>query len=424
MGVRIMALFMALAILVGMTPDRQENKEYLNTFETIWKKVNETYFDPAFGGLNWKDVHNRYRPQVSAVRNDEEFYRLINAMLWELKVSHANLVPPGTFALYEPLVFAEGSPGIDLRLLGGKAVITSVKPGSPARQAGLSPGYVIQAVDGIPVEQIVQESKSRPSPPSNSRAQIARATKAVLGRVFGAPGTEVSIAYSDKAGEKKERRIARAKRPGTAVGPKGMFFFALDFEARRLDSGIGYIRLNTLQPQYAAQISKAVQSMGNLRGLIIDLRGNSGGEIERMPDLFLKERALLYLRKTREGETKLFFNPADSVYKGPLVLLINALSGSASELLAAGLQAIGRAVVVGEQSPGSVMESDTMIFPNGAVFMYPVAQLSTPDGTVLEGHGVVPDVEAGLDRETLLKGIDSQLDAAVRYIKEETQGQK
>ncbi len=424
MGLRIMVLFMALAILVGMTPASQENKEYLNTFETIWKKVNEIYFDPAFGGLNWKNVYERCRPQIATARNDEEFYLLINMMLWELKVSHANLVPPGTFALYEPLVFAEGSPGIDVRLLDGKAVITSVKTGSPAHQAGLSPGYMIQAIDDVPVEQIIREAESRPSPPSNSRAQIARATKAVLGRIYGAPGTEVSFAYTDEEGEKKEQKIARVKRPGAAVGPRGMFFFALEFEARRLDSGIGYIRLNTLQPQYASQISKAVQSMADLRGIIFDLRGNSGGEIERMPDLFLTERALLYLRKTREGETKVFFDPADNVYKGPLVLLVDALSGSASELFAAGLQATGRAVVVGEQSPGSVMESDTMIFPNGAVFMYPVAQLSTPDGTVLEGHGVVPDIEAGLDREMLLEGIDSQLDSAIRYIKEETQKQK
>jgi C-terminal processing protease CtpA/Prc len=54
--------------------------------------------------------------------------------------------------------------------------------------------------------------------------------------------------------------------------------------------------------------------------------------------------------------------------------------------------------------------------PNGAIFMYPVAQLATPDGTVLEGHGVVPNIEVGLDRDLLLKGIDSQLEAAKAYM--------
>jgi len=120
-------------------------------------------------------------------------------------------------------------------------------------------------------------------------------------------------------------------------------------------------------------------------------------------------------------ETKAFFDPADKVYRGPLVLLIDEMSGSASEMFAACLQAIGRAVVVGERSPGSVIESDVMIFPSGATFMYPVALICTPDGTVLEGHGVVPDIEIGLDREMLLKGIDSQLDSAIRYIEKEIQ---
>jgi C-terminal processing protease CtpA/Prc len=51
--------------------------------------------------------------------------------------------------------------------------------------------------------------------------------------------------------------------------------------------------------------------------------------------------------------------------------------------------------------------------------MYPVAQLATPDGTVLEGHGVVPDLEVRLEREMLLKGVDSQINSAIRYIEKE-----
>ncbi|MFC2156846.1 S41 family peptidase [Acidobacteriota bacterium] len=421
MRVKIIVLFIALAIIVGLTQCRSENTEYLNTFEIVWKKVNETYFDPTFGGLNWKDIHDQYKPQIASVKKDEEFYRLINNMLWELNVSHANLVPPGSIALYEPHVFAEGSAGLDIRLLNEEAVITSVKPESPAHKAGLRPGYVIQAIDDISVEQIIREAEQRKPPPSNSSSRIAKITKAILGRIFGAPGTEVSIVYADEGGEKREQKILRTKRSGVTVGPNGMFFFAIEFEARRLDNGIGYIRSNTLQPQLTVQISNAIKSMENVRGIIFDLRGNSGGEIENMPDLFLRERAFLYLTRSRSGEKKVFFDPADDCFKGPLVLLVDPTSGSASELFAASLQAMGRAVVVGERSPGSVMEMDNMIFPNGAIFMYPVAQLRMPEGTVLEGHGVVPDIEVGLDREMLLKGIDSQLDSAIRYIEKEIQ---
>jgi len=186
MRLRIIVLFIALAILFELTPCRSENKEYLSTFEIVWKKVNETYFDQTFGGLNWKDIHDRYQPQITAAKKDEEFYRLINKMLWELKVSHAYLVPPGSWALFEPLVFAEGSAGIDIRLLNGEAVITSVKPESPAHKAGLCPGYVIQAIDDISVEQIVQEAELIMPPPFNSRGRIARVTKAILSRIYGA----------------------------------------------------------------------------------------------------------------------------------------------------------------------------------------------------------------------------------------------
>lgn len=413
---RIIALFVALVILVELTPCKSQNNQYLSTFEMVWNKVNVTYYDSTFGGLNWKDVHDRYQPQITAAVKDEEFYRLINKMLWELKVSHANLVPPGSLAIYEPCTFAEGSPGIDIRLLNGLAVITSVKPESPADSAGFGPGYVIQAIDKIPIEQIVREAELRLSPPYNSRGRIAKITKAILGRIYGAPGTEVSIAYSDEKGAKSEKKMMRTKRSGVALGPKGTFFLAVEFEAKRLDNGIGYIRVNTFQPPLATQISNAIKSLGNVPAIIFDLRGNSGGEIEKMPDLFLTERALLHLNRARSGETKVFVDPAVDAFKGPLVLLIDPLSGSASELFAADLQAIGRAVVVGERSPGSVMESDVMIFPNGALFMYPVAQMATPNGTVLEGHGVVPDIEVGLDREMLLKGIDSQLESALTYI--------
>jgi carboxyl-terminal processing protease len=207
MRLRIAVLLVALGILVEVMPCRGQNKEYLSTFEIVWNKVNETYYDPAFGGLNWKDVHDRYQPQIAAARKDEEFYRLINRMLWELKVSHANIVPPGSFALYEPLVFAEGSPGLDIRLLDGAALMTSVKPESPAHKAGLRPGYVIQAIDGIPVDEIVREAEQWMSPPNNSRGRIARITKRILSRIYGAPGTEVSIAYSDEGGRKVRRKF-------------------------------------------------------------------------------------------------------------------------------------------------------------------------------------------------------------------------
>jgi C-terminal processing protease CtpA/Prc len=156
------SLFFLMASCRGQTLDRQA------TFEMVWNKVNGTFFDTTFGGLDWNNAHDRYLPRTTAAGSDDEFYRLVNTMLWELNVSHANLIPPGLLARRKPLVCAEGSPGIDIRMIYGLAVVTSVRPGSPAENQGLRRGYVIEVVDGIPVERIVHESL----PSDGSRAPL------------------------------------------------------------------------------------------------------------------------------------------------------------------------------------------------------------------------------------------------------------
>jgi C-terminal processing protease CtpA/Prc len=85
------------------------------------------------------------------------------------------------------------------------------------------------------------------------------------------------------------------------------------------------------------------------------------------------------------------------------------------------MQAVGRAVIIGERSPGGTTAMNVKTLPNGASLGYPVAQLLTPDGTVLEGYGVIPDIAVTLDHSQLLEGIDTQLEAGINYILETTQ---
>ena len=80
------------------------------------------------------------------------------------------------------------------------------------------------------------------------------------------------------------------------------------------------------------------------------------------------------------------------------------------------MQSIGRAEIIGDRSSGSVGPSDVKKLPNGASLMYLEAQSLTPDGTVLEGRGVIPDIKASLDRAALLKGMDTQIERAKQYL--------
>ncbi|MFQ5752602.1 MAG: S41 family peptidase, partial [bacterium] len=101
---------------------------------------------------------------------------------------------------------------------------------------------------------------------------------------------------------------------------------------------------------------------------------------------------------------------------GNLVILVDELSGSSSEEFAGGMQAIGRATIIGQQTPGKVLTMEVVPLPERALFVYPNAQTLTAGNEVLEGVGVIPDIEVGLDKEALLKGKDNQLEKAVEYL--------
>ena len=182
----------------------------MQSFETVWQTINDKYFDPNFGGLDWSEVHDRYQPQITAAQNEGEYYLLINKMLLELNVSHIGVVPPDDLRQIAPILSAEGSIGIDIRMIEDNAVITSVKSDSPGAQAGLRPGYIIKGIDGIKIEQITDlkhindieyqnidketyKNLKFLAPPYNERNRNKQFTNAVRKKIYGLPDSMVSI---------------------------------------------------------------------------------------------------------------------------------------------------------------------------------------------------------------------------------------
>lgn len=419
MKLKLITVLALLAMLLGLAAcdsesGRSENEAYLENFEVVWQTVNDRYFDPSFGGLDWDEVHDRYRPLIAAAESDGEFYWIMNEMVFELSVSHLGVAPADQLA---PSLSAEGSIGIDVRLLGDDAVITSVEPGSPGGEAGLQPGFVIQSIDSVSIEEI--RSSAFLTPPFNSRNQSLNVINGIMGRLDGPPGTTVSVTYLDERGEAHEQRIVRAQRSGevSSIG-EGLPPFFIDFEATRLDGNIRYIRFNAFIPPVDEKFTDAIESMGDAVGLIIDIRGNDGGVWpvrKLLAERLVDERVLAWRYRSRDDSTGVYLDPAETVYEGPVVVLIDGASESSAEEFAGALQAIDRAVIVGERSPGRVLVADFMEL-SGAILVYPTEQTITADGTVLEGHGVVPDIPVGLDRDLLLQGVDSQLETAIEYI--------
>jgi hypothetical protein len=159
--------------------------------------------------VDWQATREHYEPLVARAENDQEFYRLLNQMLWELEVSHAAVGPVAMWSAVEPAIWMAGKTGLDVRLLEGEVVITRAEPGSPAEQGGLRPSFVLERVGSFPVEQIVAEAESERSPPYNEAGRIDHLTRAILAQINGPPDTCVTLTWRDEMDETHERCVER-----------------------------------------------------------------------------------------------------------------------------------------------------------------------------------------------------------------------
>ncbi len=387
--------------------------------DTIWQTVNAVHYDSTFGGVDWQAVHARYRARLGSLRADRDFIRLMNQMLQELGLSHYAVFRTEERAAAGSPLLSEGCLGLDTRWLAREAVICSVRPGYPAALAGLRPGFVIDRVDDVPVSRLIEDAAADLPPHLNERGRLNTVADAIAGRFFGPVGTAVKLGYRDAADAEHEVTLEMKARTGKTILADDYPPFYVDFTARRLPGDIGYISFSGFLPPIDEQFIAAIDSMTGLRGLILDIRGNPGGSHEvgeAIAGKLVREETPFSIFRHRAGTEQVVLQPNPPTYDGPVVILLDVMNGSASERFSACMQSIGRALVIGERSPGLVGPSEIKPLPNGASFMYLIAQSLTPGGTVLEGHGVIPDIPAGLDRQSLLAGVDAQLQRAIAAI--------
>src|SRR5262245_8296103 len=380
------------------------------SFDIVWKTVKEKHFDPQLGGVDWDAVREKYLPRIGEVKTDIEFYDLLQQMLSELHESHFAIYPPEALPDDDTREPSLGTVGADLRIIDGLAVITRIQPGSPAARAGLATGFIVEAIDGTATAQIIERASKASA---TEGIKTIRQTRSVLGRLNGNPGTSVEVTYTGKPGARGVARITREKLTGEMSARMGNFppqYVELD--SRTVQDGIGYIRFNIFVMSIMDRLRSAIRSEHDAAGIIIDLRGNPGGVGQMscgLAGMLGSTETSLGTMRMRAGFQNFAVFPQSGAYLGPVVVIIDEMSASTSEIFAGGMQSLGRATVVGRRSAGAALPSILEKLPTGAVFQYAIGDFRTPKGALIEGRGVTPHIEVNLSREALLSGKDPQL---------------
>ncbi len=124
---------------------RQAN---IDSFEHVWKTVRDQHWDPKLGGVDWSAVHDELLPKVEKAKSIEQAREVISDMLSRLHQTHFGIFPGEVYKEFDSPGASDGEPGIDVRVLDGRAIVTSVTSDSPAAARGVKPGWEILRVDG------------------------------------------------------------------------------------------------------------------------------------------------------------------------------------------------------------------------------------------------------------------------------------
>ncbi|MDO4765201.1 MAG: S41 family peptidase [Eubacteriales bacterium] len=289
-----------------------------------------------------------------------------------------------------------GAPLVRDKQTNALTIISPYK-GSPAEKSGIRTGDVIIAVDGEEISSIEVE-------------EIAR-------RIRGEKGTTVVLTIQRKVEERVEVKDISIVRD-TIIIPT--------IEAKMLPDEIGYIAIFGFDEPTGEQFKKEIDHFRqkNIKGLVIDLRGNPGGYLQIAQEIAdeIMLNGLVVSVKDKHGNTTEYkaTNPAE--LKVPIAVLVDKGSASASEILAGALKDHNLATVVGTTTFGKGLVQNTMPFLDGSALKITIAKYYTPSGEYIHGKGIDPDIAVELkelseeDKKNPDK-MDNQLQKAWEVVK-------
>lgn len=351
----------------AVTDTRQVPLEEIRRYVTVFNAVRAAYVEP--------------------VSDRELMQSAIRGLLLELDPHSSYLDAELAQELEEQSRGAYEGIGVEVQTLKDK-VLRVIAPieGSPAAEAGVRPGDLIVSVNGEAMATITDPEPLR-----------------------GPPGTEVVLGIQ-REGVQRRLEIT-VTRQTIRLG---------SVRSQMLEEGYGYVRISTFQADTASDFARQVEELkqqggGSLRGLLIDLRSNPGGLLNaavQVADDLLDAGNIVSTRgRLPSSDSRFDATPGQLLPGVPVVVLVDAGSASASEVLAAALADNGRAVVVGSRTFGKGSVQSVLPLDNGDSVKLTTARYYGPSGRSIQAVGIEPEtlIEPEVADERAAQYRESQL---------------
>ncbi len=325
--------------------------EELRTFSEVFGRIKRDYVEP--------------------VSDKKLLEGAIKGMLADLDPHSTYLDSEHFKELKEGTTGQFGGLGIEVTMENGFVKVVSPIDDTPAQRAGVKAGDLIVRLDEKPVKGM----------------SLTEAVKIMRGK----PGTDIELTII-REGEEAPLKIKITR---AIIKVKSV-------KSKLLEKGFGYARISSFQSRTGENLAEAIEKLkkenkGDLKGLVLDLRNNPGGVLNAavdVSDAFLEKGLIVYTKgRIKNAEMRFNAEPDDIVNGAPIVVLINAGSASASEIVAGALQDHHRAVIMGERSFGKGSVQTILPTSNGGAVKLTTARYYTPSGRSIQAEGIEPDIE-------------------------------
>ena len=340
----LIALIFVAGIYLGtlFTPKQQLGYQNVNVnskFSTILETIEDRYVD--------------------SVDHDMLVESSIFGMIQKLD-PHSSYIPPKDLgSVNEQLDGKFGGVGIRFLIHDDTLVVTHVLPNSPSEEAGLFPGdRIIQVDDSLLIDNVNNQK--------------------VMSLLKGKAGTDVNLVVMRKRLQ-KNIAITRGTIPISSIDANIM-----------LTKSIGFIKLNSFTYDSGDEFVEAAQDLKNqgMTKLIFDLRNNGGGFMHaatKIIDQFLPSGKLMVYTKGRKVEQEEYFSTSRGILQDcEVIVLINTLSASASEIVAGAIQDNDRGFILGRRSFGKGLVQDQQEFNDGSALRLTISRYYTPTGRCIQ----------------------------------------